>query len=177
MIARNKQVSTWPGQHRTNWYTSGQTFRHGHNIGYHVIVFPAEKFSRAAHACLHFIADHHEVLLITPLAHTLNKFLIARPDAALSLHSLKQHTYRFLARSCLQCLQVVIWHLLETIRDRYPGCLVGGLPCGSSCCQGAPVETALHTDNFIGSIVMYSPKLACQFDSTLICLCPAIGKE
>ena len=55
----------------TSWYATGQALCHGHNIRYHIIVFPAEKLSRAAHACLYLIADHHQVLLITPLAHTL----------------------------------------------------------------------------------------------------------
>src|SRR5215469_17284361 len=116
VVACDKQVASLPGQHCPDGYAACQAFGHRHDIGYDTIVFPAKELAGAAHTCLHLVADHHQVTLVTPLAHTLYKLRSARPDAALALYSLEQHAHRFLARGLLQRFQVVVWHLFETIR-------------------------------------------------------------
>src|SRR5258706_12810811 len=177
VVACDKQVGSLPGQHCPDRYATCQAFGHGHDIGYDTIVFPAKELASAAHAGLHLVADHHQVTLVTPCAHALYKLRGTGPDAALALYGLEQHAHRFLARGLLQSFQIVVWYLFETIRKRYPRGLVESLPGGSGCCQCAPVEAALHTDNFIGSIFMDASKFSRELDRSFVCLRTAIREE
>src|SRR6266568_1339081 len=177
MIARGKHIGAWPGQHCTDRYAASQPLRHRDDIRCDAVVLPTKEFPCPTHTSLHLVADHHQVLLITPLAHTSYKCRVTRPDTTLALYRLEQYAYRFLACSRLQSLQVVIRHLFETIWQGYPRCLVECLSRGRGRRQGAPVEAALHTDNFIGTITMHASILACQLDRSLVGLRAAIAKE
>ncbi len=134
VIARDKQVGSLPGQHGPDGYATRQALGHCHYIGYDAVVFPAKELAGTTHACLHLVADHHQVTLVTPLAHSLYILRSAGPDAALALNSLEQYPHCLLARSFLQRFQIVVGHLFEAIRERHPRGLVGSLPGSSGCC-------------------------------------------
>src|SRR5450759_2356613 len=88
MVTCCKDVSAWTRQHCTYRYAASQPFCHCHHIRHHVKVFPTKEFPSSPHACLYLITDHYQVLLITPLAYTLDILLIRCPDTAFALYRL-----------------------------------------------------------------------------------------
>src|SRR5438067_1180414 len=119
-------------------------------------MLPAQELPGTTHASLYLIADHYQVLLITPLAYTLHKLRRARPDTTLALYCLDQDADCLLACCRLQCLYVVKQDLFETVSQGNPGGLVMCLPSCRSRRQCAPLKAALHTDDFIGTVPMKS---------------------
>src|SRR5947209_15324893 len=115
MIAGDEQVTSWTSKHCSNGDSTCQTFGHCDNIRHDIIVFPTEKLSCASHTSLHLVTDHHKITLIAPLAHSLNKFLGSRPDAAFALNCFEKYSDCFFARGLLQRLQIVVAYLFETI--------------------------------------------------------------
>src|SRR5690348_13609245 len=103
MVARDEQVTSGAGQHCPDRYATRKALRHRDDIGYDTIMFPTEELSCAAHASLHLVADHHEVTLVTPLAHALYKLRCSRPDTTFALYCLDQYAHGFFARRFLQC--------------------------------------------------------------------------
>src|SRR5207302_8808993 len=104
------------------------------DVGPAVVVFPTKEFSRTAHACLYFVTDQYQILLIAPCTQSLQKFLATGPDTALSLYRLDQDGNGLFASSLFYCLQIVEWNLLKTIWKRDPCGLIGCLPRRSRGC-------------------------------------------
>src|SRR6266516_3000646 len=174
MIASDEQVTSWTAKHCSNGDSTCQTFGHCDNIRHNTIVFPTEKLSCTTHTSLHLVADHHKVTLVTPLAHSLYKFLGTRPDAALALNCFDKYADCIITCSLLQRLQIVVGYLFETIGNRYPCCLIECLSGGGGSCQCAAVETTLHADDFIGAFFMDASKFPCEFDRSLNGFCAAV---
>src|SRR6266699_2376003 len=170
VIPSDKHVRARSGEHGTDGYAACQAFRHGDDVWHDAVVFPTEELAGASHACLYLVADHYQVLLVAPLPHPLDELLGAWINAAFALHRLDQHTYRLLARSRLQSLQVIEGRLFEAICQGYPCRLVVRLPGCRSCSQGAAMEAALHADNLIRAVAMQPPVFTRQLDRSLVSL-------
>ena len=155
---------------------AAQRLRAGEEIGLHVIALPGEPRARAAHARLHLVDDHQEVLLVAERADALHELVRRRRDAAFALHRLEHDRDRLVVHRGLDGSQIVVVGIGEADRQGIVSLLAPRLRRRRDRRERAAMEALAHRHDLVAPPVRRAP-LACELDRRLVRLRARVAEE
>ena len=151
------------------------SFRHRYDVRPDTILLIGKHFSGSPHTTLYFIADHHDIMLGTKVADSLQKFFVCRINAAFALNRLYDNGIRFVVNVVLYTIQIVVISKMNAGNKRCKRCTVFFCSGYGQCPHTSSVKCLIHRNDFVAFFVsLHDRILSCQLQSAFIGLCTAV---
>ncbi len=151
------------------------SFCHRYDVRLDAILLISKHFSGSSHTTLYLIADHHDIMLCTEIADSLQKFFVCRINAAFALNRLYDNGIRFVINVTLYTIQIVVIGKMNAGNKRCKRRTVffrSGYGQGS---HTSSVKCLIHGNDFMAFFVSLHDRIfSRQLQSAFIGLCTAV---
>ena len=130
-------------------HTTSKSLGTCHNIRLYTVCLPCKIITGSSHTTLDFIEDQHNILLITNLAQTFQKFLLCRIDTALTLNNLSNDRTGLICDLSLYAFQIIEICKLHTAHQRLEGLSVMSSSCYGKSSDTSSMEGMVHGNDFM----------------------------